>query len=186
MTKPIDVTEVRFEHQRETLGMGTARPRLSWRVDTSAEGWAQAAYEIEVYDASGKKSGSTGRVNSAESVLVSWPFAALKSRERVSVSVRVWGQDGAASGWSPLASVEAGLLDAADWTARFVRPDWEEDTDQPQPGALDPGRGHGGEQVDQALQGHVRAVGDDDPPRLALDPRQGFEELRVDAVRHDP
>jgi len=136
MTKPIDVTEVRFEHQRETLGMGTARPRLSWRVDTSAEGWAQAAYEIEVYDASGKKSGSTGRVNSAESVLVSWPFAALKSRERVSVSVRVWGQDGAASGWSPLASVEAGLLEPTDWTARFVRPDWEEDTDQPQPGPV--------------------------------------------------
>ena len=55
-------------------------------------------------------------------MLVPWPGAPLASRQRVEVRVRVWGEDGSESPWSEPASVEAGLLDPADWTARFVAP----------------------------------------------------------------
>jgi alpha-L-rhamnosidase len=132
----VTVADVRFEHLRETLGIGVARPRLSWTIATAAEIWRQAAYEIEAEGADGRNRGRTGRVDSNESVLVPWPFASLASREKVTVRVRVWGADGSSSAWSAPHAVEAGLLDPADWTARFVTPDWDEDTSRPQPGLL--------------------------------------------------
>jgi alpha-L-rhamnosidase len=109
------VNSVRFEHHRETLGIGERRPRLSWKVTTDVEGWMQSAYEIEA------GTWSSGRVESDESVLVGWEAPELRSRERRSVRVRVWGPDGA-SGWSPPAKVEAGLLEPSDWTAAMVAP----------------------------------------------------------------
>ncbi|MCJ7551628.1 MAG: glycoside hydrolase family 78 protein [Anaerolineae bacterium] len=130
------VVRVRFEHLQETLGIGTPQPRLSWLIETSTTGWAQAAYEIEAYTPAGPLYGQTGRVESSDSVLVAWPFTPLSSRQRVTVRVRVWGGDGQVSAWSELAPVEAGLFDPDDWTGRFIRPDWEEDTTLPQPGPL--------------------------------------------------
>jgi len=132
----VTVTSVRFEHLRETLGVGTARPRLSWILATSAEGWRQAAYEIEAEGEDGGERGRTGKAASHESVLVPWPFEPLASRERVAVKVRVWGADGSSSEWSAPHRVEAGLLNMADWTARFVTPDWDEDMTRPQPSPL--------------------------------------------------
>jgi alpha-L-rhamnosidase len=64
---------------------------------------------------------------------VPWPFAPLAARERRLVRVQVWGADGQVSAWSELASVEAGLLQPGDWSARFITPDWEEETTRPQP-----------------------------------------------------
>jgi len=130
------VVRVRFEHLQEALGIGTPQPRLSWLVETSTTGWTQAAYEIEAYAPTGSPYGRTGRVESSESVLVAWPFAPLSSRRRVAVRVRVWDDGGQVSAWSELFPVEAGLLEPGDWTGRFVRPDWEEDTVTPQPGPL--------------------------------------------------
>jgi alpha-L-rhamnosidase len=132
----ITTLDLRIEHLQDTLGIGTDRPRLSWIVETAAQGWRQAGYEIEVYDAEGKLRGQTGRVESDQSVLVDWPFEALSSRERVSVRARVWGQEGEASDWSEPVPIEVGLLYPQDWTARFVGPDWEEDLSKPQPAPI--------------------------------------------------
>jgi alpha-L-rhamnosidase len=118
----VKVTNVQMEHLTHGLGIGVDRPRLSWRVDTDIPGWMQSAYEIEAVDAAGDQRGTTGRVESGDSVLVDWPFAPLRSRERVSVRVRVWGTDGSETPWGDLFTVEAALLDAADWTARFITP----------------------------------------------------------------
>jgi alpha-L-rhamnosidase len=105
---------IRFEHLREPLGIGTARPRLSWIVETDTADWRQTACEIEARD-------ERVRIETDESVLVPWPFAPLASRERVAVRVRVQGPDGW-SAWSGESPVEAGLLEPDDWTARFVCP----------------------------------------------------------------
>ncbi|CAM5645238.1 hypothetical protein SALBM135S_03003 [Streptomyces alboniger] len=70
----------------------------------------------------------TGRVDSAEQVLVPWPGDPLTSRERATVRVRVWTPDATGpSEWSTPADVEAGLLDPADWRAVPVGADWDED-----------------------------------------------------------
>ncbi len=127
---------VRVEHYRDTFGIGADRPRLSWIVETEAQGWHQAAYEIELYDADGNLRGQTGRVESDQSVLVDWPFEPLTSREQVTLRARVWSTEGHESGWGESVLIEVGLLYPDDWTARFVGPDWEEDLSQPQPAPL--------------------------------------------------
>ncbi len=132
----VTVARVRFEHTRDTLGIGAARPRLSWVIETDRPGWLQVAYEVAVLAPEGHVRDSTGRVSSGESVLVAWPFAPLRSRERVSVRVRVWGDDGSASDWSDAYPVEAGLLHSDDWSARFIAPGWAEDTSRPGPSPM--------------------------------------------------
>ena len=130
------VSELRFEHHRNGFAIGTAQPRLSWIVDTPTAGWRQAGYELELYGPDNQIHAQTGPVPSDESVLVGWPFAPLESRERCAVRVRVLGSDGQVSAWSARYPVEVGLLHADDWSARFVTPDWDEDTSKPQPAPL--------------------------------------------------
>ena len=132
---PSDVTlqRVQIEHLHETLGIGTACPRLSWQVETELSNWQQAGYAIACHAADGKLRGQTRRVESGQSVLVDWPFAPLQSRERVSLRVRVWGSDGSESAWSEPINVEAGLFSVQDWSASFVSPAWEEDSSRSNP-----------------------------------------------------
>jgi len=129
----VTIVDVRVEHRLDALGIGVGQPRLSWIVDTTAEGWRQAAYEVEARGPDGRLRGRTGRIASDQSVLVPWPFAPLQSRDRVEIRMRVWGADGQQSTWSAPSKVDVGLQDASDWTARFVTPDWDEDTSQDQP-----------------------------------------------------
>jgi alpha-L-rhamnosidase len=132
----VRVTDLRFEKRRDALGIGSSRPALSWAVETDVSGWRQSAYEAEAQAPDGSVRGQSGRVESDQSVLVAWPFAPLASRERLLVRVRVWGADGQASDWSEQQSVEAGLLDAGEWSAQFVTPSWEEELSKPQPAPL--------------------------------------------------
>src|SRR5439155_488706 len=90
----VTVAEVRFEHHRDSFGIGEAQPRLSWIVDTTTVGWRQTGYEIEAYRSDGQLRERTERVESDQSALVSWPFAPLSPRERLTVRVSVWGDGG--------------------------------------------------------------------------------------------
>jgi alpha-L-rhamnosidase len=114
-------SDLRFEHHpadRPVLGIGTGSPRLSWRVAAAPDDYAQTRYEIEI------SRGEIREVHTAasgEQILVAWPGAPLAAKEQASVRVRV-GDPATWSDWSASAIVEAGLLGAADWTARFVSP----------------------------------------------------------------
>ncbi|WP_219468529.1 glycoside hydrolase family 78 protein [Nonomuraea rhizosphaerae] len=111
--------DLRFEHHREPIGIGEARPRLSWTVRAGDADRRQHGYDVEVRSADGTTASDSGR---SESVLVPWPGDALRSRERRDVRVRVRGQDGAPGEWSAWTPVEAGLLDPSDWQARAAAP----------------------------------------------------------------
>ncbi|MFE2499273.1 glycoside hydrolase family 78 protein [Streptomyces scopuliridis] len=114
----------RAEHHRQPLGVGEARPRLSWEVFDVPAGWQQAGYEIESVDPDTGQAVSSGRIDSDDSVLVPWPHPDLGSRSRRQIRVRVWGaQSPEVSGWSPALALETGLLEATDWTAEFITPD---------------------------------------------------------------
>ncbi|MGY1747689.1 glycoside hydrolase family 78 protein [Modestobacter sp. SYSU DS0511] len=118
----LTVTPVTVEHHREPLGIGEPTPRLSWTTRTELPDWRQVGYELEIEPAGGP-AWSSGRVDSAESVLVPWGAPPLASRERRAVRVRVWGEGAAEpSAWSEVVVVEAGLLAPADWTAQLVQP----------------------------------------------------------------
>jgi alpha-L-rhamnosidase len=104
---------VRVEHLDVALGIGDATPRPSWQLPEGAA--VQHAYELRAGAV------TTGRVESADNVLVPWPWAPLTSRERREVQVRVWTDLGEAP-WSEPTAVEAGLLHPGDWTATWVSP----------------------------------------------------------------
>ncbi|MFI1736036.1 family 78 glycoside hydrolase catalytic domain [Streptomyces acidicola] len=115
------VSHVRAEHHRRAFGIGQPSPRLSWSVDAPQPGWRQTAYEIEVRD-SDNMICTSGRIDSPEQVLVPWPGKPLASRQQCQVRVRVWGEDGQPSAWSPDIPVEAGLQSPQDWTAAMIGP----------------------------------------------------------------
>lgn len=125
------IASLRAELNDDALGIGVARPRLSWKV--SADGpWQQSSYELELVRAGSGQ--TTGQISSGESVFVPWPFDRLRSRDRVSVRVRAWGNDDdVVTSWSDTLEIEAALLDIADWEASFITPDWDEDLSAPQP-----------------------------------------------------
>jgi alpha-L-rhamnosidase len=128
----VRVVGVRVEHHEEPFGIGEARPRLSWRTAAGPRDWTQSAYEIRVRDEGDGQEIGRVRRETGESVLVPWPAESLRSRQRVGVSVRVWGPGGEGpSPWSEPLAVEAGLLGPHDWTARLVSPAWPQDDIRP-------------------------------------------------------
>lgn len=110
------------------LGIGEARPRLSWTVPGADPGWQQRAYEVEV-----TREGSTESfvVDSDAQLHVPWPDRGLASRDRAEVRVRVKGDNW--SPWGETVVVEAGLLAEDDWVARFVGPVSGNGLDDPAP-----------------------------------------------------
>jgi alpha-L-rhamnosidase len=120
MTLPSAPTPVRFEHRAPgaALGLTEPKPRLSWTIPNAPSEYVQHEYEIEIIRGGET---STSAIQSDEQILVPWPGQPLHSREEASVRVRVRCADDWSS-WSEPSVVEAGLLSADDWTARFVSP----------------------------------------------------------------
>ncbi|KAF9892708.1 hypothetical protein FE257_001110 [Aspergillus nanangensis] len=106
--------QVSFEHHRSALGIGETAPRVSWRFQGKVSDWEQSSYELEV-----KRAGQEAEnfhIDSAESVLVSWPSTALESGEEAIVRVRSFGPDSKHNTpWSDAVAVEPGLLTPDDW-----------------------------------------------------------------------
>ncbi|WP_432561782.1 family 78 glycoside hydrolase catalytic domain [Kineococcus sp. SYSU DK003] len=115
-------TTPRIEHRTDqdaVLGLAAAAPRLSWTVPAAPEGWRQTSCEVEISRAGEV---TVHQVHTADQVLVPWPADPLSSREQARVRVRVSGADGVWSNWSPARTLEVGLLNSTDWTARFISP----------------------------------------------------------------
>jgi alpha-L-rhamnosidase len=114
-------------HEPGRIGIGEARPRLSWRVDDADPSYRQVAARLELTRSTvlGDTTTTIHERAGAEQVLVDWPAEPLSSRDRVRVRVQVC--DGASwGGWSDPAEAEVGLLEPGDWAARFVGPGWAE------------------------------------------------------------
>lgn len=116
---PVAPTRLRVEHLREAFGITTTRPRLSWTPPRGATG--QVAYRITATNG-----WDTGRVDSAQHLLVPYSGPALEARSRFEWQVRTWTIDAGGSenvsSWSEPMPVELGLLDPTDWTAQWIGP----------------------------------------------------------------
>jgi alpha-L-rhamnosidase len=119
---------LKTEYQYDPLGLDVAKPRFSWQMNSRARGAGQSAYEIRVAmdeDASrGAQSlvWDSGKIDSRQSIFVSYGGPGLQSRTRYFWQVRVWDERGLDLGWSRVANWEMGLLAPADWSAEWVSP----------------------------------------------------------------
>ena len=114
---PTTVVRVTAEHATDRDTVGTARPRLSWVVETGTPGWVQERAEVEV--SRGAEVSTTG-LPGAASVLVDWPGEPLAPGERVRVRVRAAGAGEELSAWSEPRDVVAGFLAEGAWRASMV------------------------------------------------------------------
>jgi len=114
------------EYQSNPMGIDISTPRLSWQIISEGENIKQTAYELR---ASGSVKGLTkkdeliwnsGKVESDQSVNVSYNGAPLKSMQRVYWQVRIWDNKNQASEWSQPAFWEMGILEPQTWKASYI------------------------------------------------------------------
>jgi alpha-L-rhamnosidase len=111
------------ESRVSPVGLDSAKPRFSWRLQGSATGLRQTAYQIEVSRPGNKGNDivwDSGWVESDQSHLVPYAGTALVSSTPYSWRVRVKNEAGTISPWSEMHRWVTGLLDAstelkADW-----------------------------------------------------------------------
>ena len=103
------------EYLQEPVGIDIVRPRLSWNCE---DGIKQSAYQI-VAKVNDEIVWNSGKVFSSTMTHIIYEGRALKSRERVSWSVKLWDENGN-GGKISHSFFEMGLLDASDWKSKWI------------------------------------------------------------------
>ncbi len=115
----MQVADLRCEFRNDPVGIDVAQPRLSWILKSDARGQRQAVYQI-VVESAGAQLWDSGRVASDESVLIPYAGKPLASLQQVTWKVRTWDQDGKPSDWSKASTWTMGVLNDADWHAKWI------------------------------------------------------------------
>lgn len=127
----LNVSHLRVEHMENPTCVDALRPRLSWissPTEAGTRGEKQTAYRIVVASSEQNlKKGrydvwDSGKVPSSESNLQSYRGKALKSGTDYWWKVQVWNAKGKRSAFSKAAYWGMGLLNKADWKARWIAP----------------------------------------------------------------
>lgn len=109
-------TRLKTEYLCNPLGIGMVRPRLQWNCDG---GITQTAYQVICWDDNGKMLWDSGKT-AGSAMRVQYDGEPLKSRSRVFWQVRLWDETNEPGDWSEEASFELGLLNPADWRAKWI------------------------------------------------------------------
>ena len=118
--------ELRCEYRTDPIDVEAAHPRLGWMLESRERGCRQKACRVLVasspaeLDADRGDLWDSGRVESDASVQVPYSGAALESGMRCCWKVCVWDAQGRPSAWSAVAFWEMGLLEKADWKAKWI------------------------------------------------------------------
>ena len=124
----LTVAGLRVEYLTNPIGIDVVQPRLSWRIASTRRNTMQGAYQVQggTSEPSLTRGANllwdSGKVTSDASVFVDYAGPPAVSRRRYYWRVRVWDTSGRASSWSPVGFWETGLLQPADWTARWIGP----------------------------------------------------------------
>jgi alpha-L-rhamnosidase len=115
------------ENLSNPIGLDIAQPRFSWQIESAQRNVMQSAYEIKV--TLGKTVvWSTGKVQSDQSVHISYLGTALQSGKKYNWQVRVWDNKGKASVWSQPAYFQTAFFQTSDWKAKWIEPGYIEDS----------------------------------------------------------
>ncbi|HEY4784557.1 MAG TPA: family 78 glycoside hydrolase catalytic domain, partial [Bacteroidales bacterium] len=106
-------------------GIDKPHPSLSWMISSKERNVIQTAYQVMVASSPGKLAAgeadlwNSGKVESGQSVYVTYGGTALKSGWQCFWKVKVWTNNGE-TGWSIPAKWSMGLLDISDWKGEWI------------------------------------------------------------------
>jgi alpha-L-rhamnosidase len=122
----LEPVSLKCEHRGDVPCVDHPQPRLSWALASERRDEHQTAYRILVAqraDDLAAERGTlwdSGRVASAESLLVPYAGRPLPAAAEIVWTVRVWDRDGEPSDWSPPARFRTG---PEAWRAEWIRRD---------------------------------------------------------------
>lgn len=124
------VIDLRCEYVRNPLGIGSIRPRLSWKLEAAPgeRHVLQTAYQVQVAEENPDFAGlawDSGQVESSRSVHIEYAGEPLKPRTRYYYRVRVWDRNADPTDWSETAYWEMGMLSEEAWQAAWITCDAE-------------------------------------------------------------
>lgn len=117
---------LRCDWMADPLGVDSAPPRLSWRLEGRGRGERQTAWRVLVASSPALLAENradfwdSGRVASDRQLGIGYGGRPLRSAEEVFWKVRVWDAEGRPSAWSAPARWTMGLLKPADWGASWI------------------------------------------------------------------
>ena len=116
---PLSISGLTANRQSEPLGLGDAHPSLGWSLTGDGRGREQTAYQV-VISKDGADVYDSGEVHSSASANVPYTGPALASGTKYTWKVRAWDESGQPSAYSAPATLETGLLQQSDWTAKWI------------------------------------------------------------------
>ena len=111
--------DLKTGYLKNPIGIDLTEPVLMWNADGGVQ---QTAYALQAY-VNGVLAVDTGKVLSS-SMRFSYPHT-LRSRDTVEWNVILWDENDRAGEISDAASFETGLLNKADWSAKWIRGDYK-------------------------------------------------------------
>jgi alpha-L-rhamnosidase len=119
-------TDLKCEWQVNPTAINSTRPQLSWTLESSRRNQRQTGYQILVasslsrLDSNNGDLWNSGKVDTSQTLGISYRGKPLGSRTVCYWKVRVWDNDGRPSAWSAPAHWAEGLLEPSDWTALWI------------------------------------------------------------------
>ena len=120
----MSVTDLKVNNLVEPIGIDTT-PTFRWINHMDGYARSQSAYRIIVASTAEKAAAhdgdvwDSGKVESNQNYDIPYGGAALTSRTEYFFTVQVWDEKGN-SVWSEVSTFETGILDDAEWTAKWI------------------------------------------------------------------
>ncbi|HSY18292.1 MAG TPA: family 78 glycoside hydrolase catalytic domain [Candidatus Acidoferrales bacterium] len=124
----VTTQNLRCEYLNDPQGIDVTTPRLGWIINSDRRGEMQTAYQVmvasslQLLDQDKGDLWDSGKVPSDESSQIAYAGQPLVSREGCFWKVRTWDRDDKTGEWSPVAQWSMGLLQPADWSAKWIAP----------------------------------------------------------------
>jgi alpha-L-rhamnosidase len=123
-SQDLSVGYLTCEHKKNPIGIDISQPRFSWKLEGTGRNILQSAYSVRVATdekfSNVKTIWQSGKIQSGESVLISYAGPALKSGQRYFWQVKIWDNKSRESKWSETAFFEMGLLYLNEWKAKWI------------------------------------------------------------------
>ena len=124
--RSIEVSKLLCEYRENPINLDMTQPRFSWIMESEQRGQKQTAYQLIAASSEEKLSQNngdlwnSGKVESSQSIHISYKGTSLSSNQTAYWKVRVWDKDSISSEYSEPATFSTAILNENDWQAKWI------------------------------------------------------------------